>query len=77
MLQVFLLLLAFACIPWMLLAKPYYMYKEHQKTVGAGYTEPLIADTEAGHGSPVGDEEGGEHGEHVTFDALLIYWHID
>ncbi|CAH7672200.1 V-type ATPase, V0 complex, 116kDa subunit family [Phakopsora pachyrhizi] len=35
--QVFLLLLALVCIPWMLCVKPYLEYKEHQKILGQGY----------------------------------------
>ncbi|KAG8896292.1 H(+)-transporting V0 sector ATPase subunit a [Tulasnella sp. 403] len=36
-LQVFLLMLAGVCVPWMLCTKPYLQYREHQKTVAAGY----------------------------------------
>ncbi len=35
--QVFLLLLALVCVPWMLCTKPYLLWKEHQKTVEQGY----------------------------------------
>ncbi|KAI9343869.1 V-type ATPase, V0 complex, 116kDa subunit family [Zopfochytrium polystomum] len=37
-LQVFLLLLAFVCVPWMLLAKPYMLRYEHFKHIDEGYT---------------------------------------
>eukprot|EP00842_Homolaphlyctis_polyrhiza_P000845 jgi/Hompol1/1761/HPOL_000017-RA len=43
-LQVFLLLLAFVTVPWMLLAKPYFLYREHQNTIGAGYNQTSHAD---------------------------------
>ncbi|KAJ3041171.1 H(+)-transporting V0 sector ATPase subunit a [Rhizophlyctis rosea] len=36
-LQVFLLLIAMVCIPWMLLAKPMYLKKKHAKRGGMGY----------------------------------------
>ncbi|WFD25000.1 hypothetical protein MEQU1_003707 [Malassezia equina] len=35
--QMFLLLLALVCVPWMLCAKPYLLWKEHQQRQGAGY----------------------------------------
>ncbi|KAG0139358.1 hypothetical protein CROQUDRAFT_101678 [Cronartium quercuum f. sp. fusiforme G11] len=35
--QVFLLLLALICIPWMLCVKPYLEYKAHEKIVSQGY----------------------------------------
>ncbi|MBW0468651.1 hypothetical protein O181_008366 [Austropuccinia psidii MF-1] len=35
--QVFLLLLALICIPWMLCVKPYLEYQAHQKIIGQGY----------------------------------------
>lgn len=35
--QMLLLLLALVCVPWMLCAKPYLLYKEHQQRQGAGY----------------------------------------
>ncbi|KAJ3146206.1 H(+)-transporting V0 sector ATPase subunit a [Geranomyces variabilis] len=36
-LQAFLLFVAFICVPWMLLAKPYFLKKEHEKRGGLGY----------------------------------------
>lgn len=36
--QVFLLLLALVCVPWMLCTKPYLIWKEHQATVEQGYS---------------------------------------
>ncbi|KAM0756349.1 V0/A0 complex, 116-kDa subunit of ATPase [Meredithblackwellia eburnea MCA 4105] len=35
--QVFLLLLALVCVPWMLCTKPYLLWKEHQKIAEQGY----------------------------------------
>jgi V-type H+-transporting ATPase subunit a len=37
LLQIFLLLLALVCVPWMLCAKPYILYREHKKIKGQGY----------------------------------------
>ncbi|KAI8927172.1 V-type ATPase, V0 complex, 116kDa subunit family [Entophlyctis helioformis] len=76
-LQTFLLFLAFICVPWMLLARPIYLYLENKKTIGAGYNRPAAGDavhidTEAGQtltsangsgsGSDSHDEEGEGHG---------------
>ena len=35
--QTFLLLLALVCVPWMLVTKPYLLYREHAKRQGSGY----------------------------------------
>ena len=58
--QVVLLLTAFICVPWLLIAKPYLIYQETKKTAGAGYIG-LQADDAAGHGTDdmlEGEEEG-------------------
>lgn len=54
--QVFLLLLALICIPWMLCVKPYLEYKEHQKIVGQGY-------------GMVGNGHGHGNGTRTSYDA--------
>jgi V-type H+-transporting ATPase subunit a len=68
--QVFLLLVAFISVPWMLLAKPYFLWKEHQDTVGAGFA-PIHAGSEP--------EEEGEHAVdahgHGAFDLTEIFIH--
>ena len=35
--QVVLLLIALACVPWMLCLEPYVLYKEHQRVLAQGY----------------------------------------
>lgn len=35
--QTLLLLVALVCVPWMLVAKPYFLYREHKEREGAGY----------------------------------------
>ncbi|KAL4399693.1 H(+)-transporting V0 sector ATPase subunit a [Malassezia pachydermatis] len=35
--QMLLLLLALVCVPWMLVTKPYLLYREHKQRQGAGY----------------------------------------
>ena len=75
--QVFLLLIAFVSIPWMLLAKPYYLYKEHQNTVGAGYApthETAVEVDGQGH-AEVEEEEGDGHGHGHGFDMSEIFIH--
>ncbi|KAI5450460.1 H(+)-transporting V0 sector ATPase subunit a [Naganishia albida] len=69
--QVFLLLLALVCVPWMLCVKPYILYREHQKIKGQGYqgvgdaprlsTSQDMADEEDGNGHAVAEEDGDEH----------------
>ena len=51
-LQIFLLLLALVCVPWMLCVKPYIQYKELKKTKAQGY--------EAVHNGH--DDDGNGHG---------------
>lgn len=80
-LQVFLVLVALISVPWMLLAKPYMLYREHQFTVGAGYAPTNTVtdnDEEAHRGSEVTrpSEEGGEHGHGGgEFDISEVFIH--
>lgn len=81
-LQQLLLYVALICVPWMLIAKPYTLWKEHQKKVTSGYRtvsgggetngpreeeDRLIQGEEEGEGH----EEGGE-GEHVSLAPSTV-----
>lgn len=69
--QVFLLLLALVCVPWMLCVKPYILYREHQKIKGQGYqgvgeaprlsTSQDMADEEDGNGHAVAEQQEDDH----------------
>ncbi|PWN26820.1 V0/A0 complex, 116-kDa subunit of ATPase, partial [Jaminaea rosea] len=80
--QTVLLGLAFICVPWMLAAKPYLIWKEKQRTAGQGYSHLTATDEDEeeqlingagerveGHGS--GGEGGEEHGE--EFGEVVIH----
>lgn len=80
-LQLFLLAIAGICVPWMLCTKPYLEYREHQKTVAAGYVGVSTNDSaqarrsvddaeEEGHAVNGGAEADGEE-EHVRIEWLL------
>jgi V-type H+-transporting ATPase subunit a len=72
-LQVFLLLVAFICVPWMLFAKPYYELQEHRKTTLLGYSDNINQDSlEEGNPEMKLEEEDGEHS---TFDFGDIIVH--
>lgn len=66
--QTVLLMLAMVCVPWMLVAKPYLLYKEHKSragyhSVGSEHGEQLIAhdgDDDLSTDDPAAPE--GEHG---------------
>ena len=55
--QVFLLLLALVCVPWMLCTKPYLLYREHKKIVEQGY-----------HGIESTDAHNGGNGALLSSD---------
>jgi V-type H+-transporting ATPase subunit a len=68
--QVFLLLLALVCVPWMLCLKPYMLWREHQKIKGLGYQgvgdAPRLSaqdmeDEEEGNGHVVAQQMEEEH----------------
>ena len=80
--QTVLLLLAFVCVPWMLCAKPYLLYKEHQKTKGAGYQAVGAADDDddedgavgqPSNGGAQGDGGGHGHGEEFELGEVIIH----
>ncbi|KAG8936560.1 H(+)-transporting V0 sector ATPase subunit a [Tulasnella sp. 418] len=61
-LQVVLLLVALVCVPWMLITKPYILWKEHQKTVSMGYRNISTGDGDAPRGLTAHDEGEEEEG---------------
>ncbi|QRV86798.1 V-type H+-transporting ATPase subunit I [Ceratobasidium sp. AG-Ba] len=58
-LQVFLLLLAAICVPWMLCVKPYLLWKEHKQKEGAGYRTVAADDGNRRDSADIGREEEG------------------
>lgn len=79
--QVVLLLLAFVCVPWMLCAKPYLLWRDNQTIVKAGYNtlggsagrDDVEDAEEANAAGPEGHSGGGEHGEHFDFGEIAIH----
>lgn len=82
--QVFLVLVAVLCVPWMLLAKPYYELHEAKKTILAGYApavspshETATVVMESGVLPPVDVEDehehGDGHGEKFDFSDAMIH----
>ncbi|TIA93107.1 hypothetical protein E3P99_00297 [Wallemia hederae] len=80
--QVLLLLVAGVCVPWMLLAKPYLEWKEHQRTQGAGYGRVVSDDHRLSDDMDGGDdlrssaasEAGdGEHGHEFEIGDVAIH----
>lgn len=80
-LQVFLLLLAAICVPWMLCVKPYLLWKEHKQKEGAGYRTVAADDGNGRNSNEIADEEEGRaHGgdddeEHEGFEFGEIAIH--
>jgi len=83
-LQVFLLLLAMVCVPWMLCMKPYLMWRDMKKIKEQGYS--AVHDYEDGngrHSNGLAEEEradpaeviqdGKEHDEHDDFSEVIIH----
>lgn len=76
--QAILVLLALISIPWMLISKPYLLYKAHKKTVAAGYGEvgndspvgEVLHTPEENHGGGGGGGGGHGHGEVTRRDRL-------
>lgn len=63
--QVVLLLLAFVCVPWLLITKPYFAWKEMQRIQGQGYIG--VVDTARDDEVLEGEEEG--NGRAIVEDA--------
>lgn len=78
-LQVVLLLSAFACVPWMLAAKPYLLWKEAKAAKQAGYQAVSMTDDEDtdghadGHsnGHAAGGQAGSEPEEFELGEAII------
>ncbi|CAO1618414.1 unnamed protein product [Parajaminaea phylloscopi] len=79
--QTMLLLLAVVCVPWMLLAKPYLIYREKQRTAGQGYRHLTATDEDeeerlingdgehvSGNGQGNGANADGDHGNEGGHD---------
>jgi len=85
--QTFLLLLAFICVPWLLLVKPLYLKYTHKPSVipsgGHGSENPLLGGDDMGHDNPHGTVEGGhggghgEHGGEFNFGEIAIHQAIE
>lgn len=65
----------------MLLAKPYFLYKEHHATIGAGYALTQRRGSVDDHEAPILNEAVAEvaeqdgHGGHGAFDLTEIFIH--
>ncbi|KAH9935813.1 H+-ATPase subunit [Amylocystis lapponica] len=82
--QVILLGLAFVCVPWMLIAKPYLEWKEMQKIHGQGYiglgtdeaprdiSDTVMEGEEEGNGRAVVEAMEEEHEQH-DFGEVVIH----
>lgn len=76
--QVILLLIAFICVPWMLVTKPYIQYKEMNRIHGQGYvgldgadvprhsTDSVLQGEEEGNGRAIAE---AMEDEHVSWDS--------
>ena len=89
--QTFLLLVAFICVPWMLCVKPYVEWKEHKERRGQGYqsvtnegalraSTDQADDDEDGEGHVVGNGRANGHGEeggeeHEEFEISEVIIH--
>ncbi|KAF5364534.1 hypothetical protein D9757_011332 [Collybiopsis confluens] len=87
--QVVLLLLAVICIPWLLITKPYFAWKEMQKIKHQGYisiagdgdgrgrgresTDDALEGEEEGNGGAVVQDGEEEGGEHHDFGEVVIH----
>jgi V-type H+-transporting ATPase subunit a len=83
--QMFLLGLAFVCVPWLLCTKPYFQWKELQKIQSQGYIglgqgdevsrelpDEIVQGEEEGNGRAI-TEEIEEHNEHHDFGEVVIH----
>lgn len=86
-LQVTLLLIALICVPWMLITKPYVLWKEHNKTIAQGYQGVAMTDgemprshaahdpeeEEEGHGNlAIEEQEDDGHGGHGGVSTIVV-----
>ncbi|KAI0081435.1 V0/A0 complex, 116-kDa subunit of ATPase [Panus rudis PR-1116 ss-1] len=82
--QVILLLIAFICVPWLLITKPYLQYKEMKKIQGQGYIglggdesvhpngDEVLEGEEEGNGRAIAEAMDEEH-EHHDFGEVVIH----
>ena len=90
-LQTVLMLVAFLCVPWLLLVKPYMIHRQqaaekrrHEVHGGHGATNPLLSDHEEEHEPRVGDaaadsssaeSRAGEHDHHEEHNFSEVVIH--
>ena len=67
--QVVLLVIAFLCIPWMLLVKPYYLRYKHRKKLEAGYNVMSRKDS----ADSIQSHDGHGHGEEFNFSDIFVH----
>jgi V-type H+-transporting ATPase subunit a len=80
--QVVLLLLAFICVPWLLITKPYFAWKEMKRIQGEGYMG--LVDTARDDEVLEGEEEGNGRAivedaedEHVRLHFIFYVAHVN
>ncbi|WFD01000.1 hypothetical protein MYAM1_003760 [Malassezia yamatoensis] len=81
--QTFLLLLALVCVPWMLIAKPYLLYKEHQSkagyhAVGSSESQQLVEPSDDqqdvfGEQDAANDAHDQQHEEEFEIGEVVIH----
>jgi len=78
-LQVFLLLLAAVCVPWMLCTKPYLAWKEMKAHEGQGYgrvelrDDAVLQGEEEGDGAILAEQADEDDEEHHDFGEVIIH----
>ncbi|KAJ3486243.1 hypothetical protein NLI96_g4381 [Meripilus lineatus] len=83
--QVILLLIAFVCVPWMLITKPYIQYKEMNRIQGQGYiglngtdiprhsSDEALEGEEEGNGRAIAEVMDDDEHEHHDFGEVVIH----